>query len=74
MRAADDIEGESLKRDPRDFALWKGRKPGEPAWDTPWGEGGPGWWLPIEPSELKHDFGTIGMACPPCAHSTVAPC
>ncbi|MFM8894283.1 MAG: cysteine--tRNA ligase, partial [Actinomycetales bacterium] len=31
------------KRDPRDFAMWKGAKPGEPAWDTPWGPGRPGW-------------------------------
>src|SRR5262249_19637140 len=33
------------KRDPRDFALWKGAKPGEPSWETPWGEGRPGWHL-----------------------------
>jgi cysteinyl-tRNA synthetase len=33
------------KRDPLDFALWKGAKPGEPAWDTPWGPGRPGWHL-----------------------------
>jgi cysteinyl-tRNA synthetase len=31
------------KRDPRDFALWKGAKPGEPAWQAPWGRGRPGW-------------------------------
>ncbi len=31
------------KRDPRDFALWKSAKPGEPAWPSPWGEGRPGW-------------------------------
>jgi cysteinyl-tRNA synthetase len=35
----------STKRDPRDFALWKAAKPGEPAWDTPWGPGRPGWHL-----------------------------
>jgi cysteinyl-tRNA synthetase len=35
----------TAKRDPRDFALWKGAKPGEPAWDTPWGAGRPGWHL-----------------------------
>jgi cysteinyl-tRNA synthetase len=34
-----------LKRDPRDFALWKGAKPGEPTWPTPWGPGRPGWHL-----------------------------
>jgi len=33
----------SVKRDPADFAMWKGAKPGEPAWDTPWGPGRPGW-------------------------------
>ncbi|MFC4002542.1 cysteine--tRNA ligase [Prauserella oleivorans] len=33
------------KRDPRDFTLWKGSKPGEPAWPTPWGPGRPGWHL-----------------------------
>ena len=35
----------SAKRDPRDFALWKGAKPGEPSWPTPWGAGRPGWHL-----------------------------
>ena len=33
----------SMKEDPLDFALWKAAKPGEPAWDSPWGEGRPGW-------------------------------
>jgi cysteinyl-tRNA synthetase len=33
------------KRDPRDFTLWKGAKPGEPSWPTPWGAGRPGWHL-----------------------------
>jgi cysteinyl-tRNA synthetase len=37
-------DSESLvKRDPRDFAMWKSAKPGEPQWDTPWGPGRPGW-------------------------------
>lgn len=34
---------EDRKRDPLDFAVWKGAKPGEPAWTSPWGEGRPGW-------------------------------
>ncbi|GAA3848433.1 cysteine--tRNA ligase [Streptomyces sedi] len=38
-------EGETGKRDPRDFALWKATKPGEPSWETPWGPGRPGWHL-----------------------------
>ncbi len=38
-------ESEPGKRDPRDFALWKAVKPGEPAWPSPWGPGRPGWHL-----------------------------
>ena len=34
---------DSIKRNPSDFALWKAAKPGEPAWDSPWGSGRPGW-------------------------------
>ncbi len=41
---ADDA-AETYKRDPRDFALWKAAKPGEPSWPTPWGAGRPGWHL-----------------------------
>ncbi len=37
------VEVEPGKRDPRDFALWKAAKPGEPAWESPWGPGRPGW-------------------------------
>ena len=40
---AADSDSDLRKRDPRDFALWKGAKPGEPAWPTPWGPGRPGW-------------------------------
>lgn len=40
---AGDSEGESRKKDSRDFALWKSVKPGEPSWPTPWGDGRPGW-------------------------------
>src|SRR5947207_12754571 len=36
-------ELEPGKRDPRDFALWKGAKEGEPSWPSPWGRGRPGW-------------------------------
>jgi cysteinyl-tRNA synthetase len=47
MRPADDTDasGTRAKRDPRDFALWKAAKPGEPYWSTPWGPGRPGWHL-----------------------------
>ena len=37
------IEVDEAKQDPRDFALWKAAKPGEPGWDSPWGYGRPGW-------------------------------
>ncbi|MGQ0464225.1 MAG: cysteine--tRNA ligase [Sporichthyaceae bacterium] len=45
MQAAADTDVETHKRDPRDFALWKSVKPGEPYWDTPFGPGRPGWHL-----------------------------
>jgi cysteinyl-tRNA synthetase len=45
MQPAADTDVETHKRDPRDFALWKSAKPGEPYWETPWGRGRPGWHL-----------------------------
>lgn len=46
--------GETGKRDPRDFAMWKSAKPGEPSWETPWGRGRPGWHL--ECSAMAHKY------------------
>ena len=43
MRAGARIEIAQAKRDPLDFVLWKAAKPGEPAWDSKWGKGRPGW-------------------------------
>ncbi len=43
LRAGARIEVGEAKRNPVDFALWKGAKPGEPAWESPWGPGRPGW-------------------------------
>jgi len=43
LRAGARVEVDEAKRDPLDFALWKSAKPGEPAWDSPWGPGRPGW-------------------------------
>jgi cysteinyl-tRNA synthetase len=54
MRAADDTDDDSAKRDPRDFALWKGAKPGEPTWPTPWGPGRPGWHLECSAMSTKY--------------------
>ncbi|MGW7353662.1 cysteine--tRNA ligase [Streptomyces sp. NPDC054784] len=47
-------EGETGKRDPRDFAMWKAARPGEPSWETPWGPGRPGWHL--ECSAMAHKY------------------
>ncbi|MEV3977952.1 cysteine--tRNA ligase [Nonomuraea sp. NPDC049758] len=54
MRGAGDTDDESLKRDARDFALWKGAKPGEPTWPTPWGLGRPGWHLECSAMATKY--------------------
>ena len=54
MRAADDNADETAKRDPHDFALWKGAKPGEPFWETPWGLGRPGWHLECSAMAIKY--------------------
>lgn len=43
MMAGTRVEANDRKRHPADFALWKSSKPGEPAWDSPWGPGRPGW-------------------------------
>ncbi|MGE5072256.1 MAG: cysteine--tRNA ligase [Anaerolineae bacterium] len=43
MQAGARIEIDEAKENPMDFALWKASKPGEPAWDSPWGKGRPGW-------------------------------
>jgi cysteinyl-tRNA synthetase len=45
---------ETFKKDPRDFALWKAAKPGDPSWPTPWGAGRPGWHL--ECSAMAHAY------------------
>ena len=54
LPAADVDASSSSKKDPRDFALWKGAKPGEPSWQTPWGAGRPGWHL--ECSAMAHVY------------------
>jgi cysteinyl-tRNA synthetase len=43
LRAGARVEIDEAKDDPLDFVLWKAAKPGEPAWDSPWGKGRPGW-------------------------------
>ena len=53
LLSADDADL-TFKRDPRDFALWKAAKPGDPSWPTPWGDGRPGWHL--ECSAMAHAY------------------
>jgi cysteinyl-tRNA synthetase len=54
MRPAEDSDDLAAKRDPRDFALWKAAKPGEPYWETPWGPGRPGWHLECSAMSTKY--------------------
>ncbi len=54
MQAGARIEVGELKEHPMDFALWKGAKPGEPAWDSPWGPGRPGWHIECSAMNLHH--------------------
>jgi cysteinyl-tRNA synthetase len=55
------VEVDERKRDPRDFALWKSAKPGEPAWDSPWGAGRPGWHIECSAMAMKHLGATVDI-------------
>jgi cysteinyl-tRNA synthetase len=48
------VDVDERKRDPRDFALWKSAKPGEPSWDSPWGPGRPGWHIECSAMAVRH--------------------
>ncbi len=54
LQAGARIEVDERKRRPEDFALWKSAKPGEPAWDSPWGRGRPGWHIECSALSLKY--------------------
>src|SRR4051794_11585005 len=66
LQPAADTDSDERKRDPRDFALWKAHKPGEPdtaSWPTPWGRGRPGWHLECSAMAEKYlgsEFGLHG--------------
>ena len=47
------VEVDEDKEDPRDFVLWKAAKPGEPAWDSPWGAGRPGWHIECSAMSMR---------------------
>jgi cysteinyl-tRNA synthetase len=53
LQAGARIEVSDKKRNPGDFALWKGAKPGEPKWDSPWGFGRPGWHIECSAMSMK---------------------
>ena len=53
MLAGARVEVDKRKRNPMDFALWKSAKPDEPAWDSPWGKGRPGWHIECSAMSLK---------------------
>jgi cysteinyl-tRNA synthetase len=48
------VEVDERKRDPRDFALWKSAKPGEPSWPSPWGPGRPGWHIECSVMSIRY--------------------
>jgi cysteinyl-tRNA synthetase len=54
MAAGARVEVSDRKRNPGDFALWKGAKPGEPEWDSPWGPGRPGWHIECSAMSMKY--------------------
>ena len=54
LEAGARIDVDDVKRNPADFALWKAQKPGEPAWDSPWGKGRPGWHIECSAMSMKY--------------------
>ncbi|HUX47455.1 MAG TPA: cysteine--tRNA ligase [Desulfosporosinus sp.] len=54
MKAGARVEVDERKHHPMDFALWKSTKPGEPAWESPWGKGRPGWHIECTAMSLKY--------------------
>ena len=55
------VEVDERKREPLDFALWKGAKPGEPFWESPWGKGRPGWHIECSAMSNKYLGSTIDI-------------
>lgn len=54
MQAGARVDVDARKHHPMDFALWKSSKPGEPAWESPWGSGRPGWHIECSAMSIKH--------------------
>ncbi len=63
LQAGARIDISDLKEDPMDFVLWKAAKPGEPAWDSPWGPGRPGWHIECSAMSNRYLGSTIDLHC-----------
>ena len=61
--ASERLNVETDKEAPEDFALWKAQKPGEPAWDSPWGKGRPGWHIECSAMSMKYLGDTFDIHC-----------
>lgn len=61
LRAGSRVDVGEKKEDPLDFVLWKAAKPDEPAWDSPWGQGRPGWHIECSAMAKKHLGETIDI-------------
>ncbi len=63
LEAGARINVAEIKEDPMDFCLWKGAKPGEPSWKSPWGEGRPGWHIECSAMAERYLGKTIDIHC-----------
>ena len=61
MQAGARVEVDEKKENPLDFVLWKGSKPGEPFWESPWGQGRPGWHIECSVMSMKYLGGTFDI-------------
>ncbi len=63
LEAGARIEVDNVKRHPADFAVWKAQKPGEPAWESPWGLGRPGWHIECSAMSMQYLGETFDIHC-----------
>ena len=63
LQAGARIDVNDIKENPLDFALWKAAKPGEPAWDSPWGQGRPGWHIECSAMSNRYLGHTLDIHC-----------
>ena len=66
LQAGARIDVADIKEDPLDFALWKAAKPGEPYWESPWGQGRPGWHIECSAMSNRYLGKTIDIHCGGC--------